>query len=78
MKKKLVKNLTELMDPLNNTTELRGGKARFHCWLRGPIEPHAEWLKKLPPAPYRGQINTNTSLIVGDDQYQSILILYFS
>lgn len=55
-----------------NTTELRGGIAKFHCWVQSPPEPEVEWLKLLPASSIpQGQLHSNASLIIADEQYQS-------
>lgn len=68
-----MRNLSEVLP--TNVTELRGGRAKFHCWIRTGSSSSSrpllvQWLKRLPKAPYRGQVNSNASLVVGDEQYQ--------
>lgn len=57
----------------SNVTEFRGGRAKFHCWVRSTSRPEVEWLKRLPGGPVRNDLNlySNTSLVVGQDHYQS-------
>jgi hypothetical protein len=56
--------------PTTNTTELRGGRVKFVCWVTSATRPDTvEWLKILP---HKSTLHPNTSLIIGDDQYQSI------
>lgn len=56
-----------------NVTEFRGGRAKFHCWVRSTSLPEVEWLKRLPGGPFRSDMSLypNTSLVVGEDHYQS-------
>lgn len=60
-----------------NVTEFRGGRAKFHCWVRSTSLPQVEWLKRLPGHPLRPDLSLypNTSLVVGEDHYQSIIII---
>ena len=74
MQKRMIRNQSEVLPA--NVTELRGGRARFHCWIYSPSPPVlVQWLKRLPKAPYRGQVNSNTSLVVGEEQYQGKTLL---
>lgn len=64
----------------SNVTEFRGGRAKFHCWVRSTSRPEVQWLKRLPGVVgggpvVRNDLNlySNTSLVVGQDHYQSIL-----
>lgn len=57
-----------------NVTEFRGGRAKFHCWVRSTSLPQVEWLKRLPGHPLRPDLSLypNTSLVVGEDHYQKL------
>ncbi|KAI9562994.1 hypothetical protein GHT06_010450 [Daphnia sinensis] len=57
-----------------NVTEFRGGRAKFHCWVRSSSHPQVEWLKRLPARPLRTDLSLqpNTSLVVGEDHYQKL------
>lgn len=58
----------------SNVTELRGGRAKFHCWVHSSSEPEVEWLKRLPNSASARKdltLHINTSLVVGEAQFQS-------
>ncbi len=57
-----------------NVTETRGGRAKFHCWVQSASQPEVEWLKRFPDG-LREDMNrlyANTSLVIGQDHYQSM------
>ncbi|XP_057368211.1 fibroblast growth factor receptor-like 1 isoform X2 [Daphnia carinata] len=57
-----------------NVTEFRGGRAKFHCWVRSSSLPEVEWLKRLPARSLRTDLSLqpDTSLVVGEDHYHKL------